>query len=252
MTSGAGTYHWMAPEVLSGQSYDEKVGILLHFAWESQVDVYSYGICLFELITRRIPYDTSGGCVLILHWFFLLFQYYFRFGAGFHRGGGESGKAARWQAGAWGISVLCRRECRQDCPADLNFTMKCCWAHRPTARPGFDTILAPWNCLDEWLGSTRKLWNWWRGQGASFSESACVKFLNDRIQLNCFNNICSTSYLAVARNQILSSSYWSTSWILSHLNDRRWLLLVLRLTFWRSVKVLSIVTLNRWKSALRG
>ena len=25
MTSGAGTYHWMAPEVLSGQTYDEKV-----------------------------------------------------------------------------------------------------------------------------------------------------------------------------------------------------------------------------------
>eukprot|EP00971_Amphidinium_carterae_P197009 3910090-Amphidinium_carterae.1 len=31
MTSGAGTYHWMAPEVLDGHSYDEKV------------DVYSYG-----------------------------------------------------------------------------------------------------------------------------------------------------------------------------------------------------------------
>merc|ERR1719356_411204 len=48
MTSGAGTYHWMAPEVLDGNSYDEKV------------DVYSYGICLYELIARRIPFDTSG------------------------------------------------------------------------------------------------------------------------------------------------------------------------------------------------
>ncbi|CAK0801067.1 unnamed protein product [Prorocentrum cordatum] len=48
MTSGAGTYHWMAPEVLDGHSYDEKI------------DVYSYGICIYELLTRRIPYDGSG------------------------------------------------------------------------------------------------------------------------------------------------------------------------------------------------
>lgn len=99
MTSGAGTYHWMAPEVLSGQSYDEKV------------DVYSYGICLYELITRRIPYDTSGLEPV-------------------------------------SIAVAVSRGKRpdptmvpQDCPADLRFTMKCCWAHRPSGRPGFDTIL---------------------------------------------------------------------------------------------------------------
>merc|ERR1712107_107050 len=48
MTSGAGTYHWMAPEVLDGQFYDEKV------------DVYSYGVLLYELICRRIPFDGSG------------------------------------------------------------------------------------------------------------------------------------------------------------------------------------------------
>eukprot|EP00927_Polykrikos_kofoidii_P018830 TRINITY_DN18775_c0_g1_i1.p1 TRINITY_DN18775_c0_g1~~TRINITY_DN18775_c0_g1_i1.p1 ORF type:complete len:829 (+),score=130.79 TRINITY_DN18775_c0_g1_i1:360-2489(+) len=99
MTSGAGTYHWMAPEVLDGHSYDEKV------------DVYSYGICLFELISRRIPYDSSGLEPVSI---------------------------------AVAVSKGRRPDTTYlpvDCPADLRFTMECCWAHCPTGRPGFDTIL---------------------------------------------------------------------------------------------------------------
>lgn len=99
MTSGAGTYHWMAPEVLDGHKYDEKV------------DVYSYGICLFEVISRRIPYDGSGLEPVSI---------------------------------AVAVSKGRRPDLScvpQDCPADLRFTMECCWAHCPTGRPGFDTIL---------------------------------------------------------------------------------------------------------------
>lgn len=99
MTSGAGTYHWMAPEVLSGHSYDEKI------------DVYSYGICLFEFITRRIPYEGSGLEPVSI---------------------------------AVAVSKGRRPDMScipPDCPADLRFTMECCWAHRPSGRPGFDTIL---------------------------------------------------------------------------------------------------------------
>jgi len=99
MTGGAGTYHWMAPEVLSGQAYDEKV------------DVYSYGICLFELVARKIPYDGSGLEPVSI--------------------AVAVSKGRRPDAGA----------IPQDCPADLRFTMECCWAHRPSGRPGFDTIL---------------------------------------------------------------------------------------------------------------
>ncbi|KAJ6235604.1 serine/threonine-protein kinase -related [Anaeramoeba flamelloides] len=44
MTAQIGTTFWMAPEVLAGSSYDIKC------------DVYSYGILLYELVTRRIPY----------------------------------------------------------------------------------------------------------------------------------------------------------------------------------------------------
>lgn len=45
MTIAAGTCHWMAPEVFTGQNYDEKV------------DVYSYAMILFEIICREIPFE---------------------------------------------------------------------------------------------------------------------------------------------------------------------------------------------------
>ena len=45
MTGQCGAYQWMAPEVIEGRSYTEKA------------DVFSYGIILWELLTRRIPYD---------------------------------------------------------------------------------------------------------------------------------------------------------------------------------------------------
>ncbi|CAM9942732.1 unnamed protein product [Sphacelaria rigidula] len=44
MTGQAGTYHWMAPEVINSQHYTEKA------------DVFSYGIILWEIFTRAIPY----------------------------------------------------------------------------------------------------------------------------------------------------------------------------------------------------
>ena len=45
MTGQCGTYPWMAPEVIGGHIYTEKA------------DVYSYGVNLWELLTRKIPYD---------------------------------------------------------------------------------------------------------------------------------------------------------------------------------------------------
>eukprot|EP00929_Paragymnodinium_shiwhaense_P029315 TRINITY_DN16823_c0_g1_i1.p1 TRINITY_DN16823_c0_g1~~TRINITY_DN16823_c0_g1_i1.p1 ORF type:complete len:417 (-),score=122.96 TRINITY_DN16823_c0_g1_i1:105-1355(-) len=45
MTIGAGTCHWMAPEVLAGDDYNEKV------------DVYSFAMVLFEIICREIPFE---------------------------------------------------------------------------------------------------------------------------------------------------------------------------------------------------
>jgi serine/threonine protein kinase len=45
MTQEVGTKKWMAPEVMRGESYDEKA------------DVYSFGIVLWELLTGCVPFD---------------------------------------------------------------------------------------------------------------------------------------------------------------------------------------------------
>lgn len=44
----AGTRYWMAPEVLTGK-------------YTHAADVYSYGLVLYELVARRVPFQENGG-----------------------------------------------------------------------------------------------------------------------------------------------------------------------------------------------
>jgi serine/threonine protein kinase len=44
MTGQAGTFHWMAPEILENSPYSQKA------------DVYSYGIVLWEILAREPPF----------------------------------------------------------------------------------------------------------------------------------------------------------------------------------------------------
>lgn len=44
MTAETGTYRWMAPEVIKHAKYDERI------------DVFSFAIILWELLTSRLPY----------------------------------------------------------------------------------------------------------------------------------------------------------------------------------------------------
>lgn len=52
MTSKIGTYQWMAPEVIHGFKYTEKA------------DVFSFGVILWELATRKPPYYGIDGQVV--------------------------------------------------------------------------------------------------------------------------------------------------------------------------------------------
>ena len=48
MMTGCGSILWMAPEILLGEKYNEKV------------DVFSYAMCLLELTNRNLPWHGSG------------------------------------------------------------------------------------------------------------------------------------------------------------------------------------------------
>lgn len=58
-----GTYTWMAPELLERPDfYTEKVSSVGDYSRTSmmQVDVYSYGICMYEVMARKMPFSEKG------------------------------------------------------------------------------------------------------------------------------------------------------------------------------------------------
>ncbi|KAL8564032.1 hypothetical protein ACOMHN_016321 [Nucella lapillus] len=56
MTNNKGSAAWMAPEVFEGCNYSEKC------------DVFSWGIILWEVFTRRKPFDEIGGPAFRIMW----------------------------------------------------------------------------------------------------------------------------------------------------------------------------------------
>jgi len=99
MTGGVGTCHWMAPEVLSGMSYNEKA------------DVYSYGVVLYEIACRHIPFEGSGLEPVSV-------------AVAVSRGERPS-----------------LRHLPFDCPEELRYAMQRCWGQVPMARPGLLAVI---------------------------------------------------------------------------------------------------------------
>jgi len=103
MTGSTGTYHWMAPEVINNQYYNEKA------------DVFSFAIIMWEVYTRKIPYNGMGPVQVV-------------------------------------ALVVNRRErprIPSSCPQILAQLMEQCWKHDHRLRPSFNEIVKRLELLPE-------------------------------------------------------------------------------------------------------
>lgn len=102
MTGGIGTYQWMSPEVLANEAYTESA------------DVYSYGIILWEMMTRQVPFSTSTGNQMQV---------------------ALQVMTAGLRPSLSSLPRLPGGDCMY--PAELTGLMTACWAQDPRVRPTF-------------------------------------------------------------------------------------------------------------------
>ncbi|KAH9310221.1 hypothetical protein KI387_038132, partial [Taxus chinensis] len=103
MTAETGTYRWMAPELYSTVTLRQ--GNKKHYS--SKVDVYSFSIVLWELLTNRMPFE------------------------------GMSNLQAAYAAAFKQV----RPSIPDTLPNDLVFLLQSCWAEDPNIRPNFTQIV---------------------------------------------------------------------------------------------------------------
>lgn len=93
--SFAGTVSWMAPEVIRNEPCNEKV------------DIWSFGVVLWEIITKEIPYKDVDSSAII-----------------------------------WGVgSNSLHLPVPDTCPEGFKLLMRQCWSAKPRNRPSFRQIL---------------------------------------------------------------------------------------------------------------
>ncbi|GAA0173047.1 hypothetical protein Leryth_022325 [Lithospermum erythrorhizon] len=101
MTTEAGTYRWMAPEMFSAQPM--KVGVKKHY--DHKVDVYSFSLILWEMITNSTPFKGRTSILV-----------------------------------AYAASSRNLRPSIEKIPEEIVPLLQSCWSNNPKERPEFSQI----------------------------------------------------------------------------------------------------------------
>lgn len=157
LTGGVGTAQWMAPEVLDSKPYDHKV------------DVYSYGMILWEMLTGDIPFNGLTQMEVALSV----------------------------------VTQKIRPKIPLNCPKNLARLIRTCWDDDPAKRPEFRRIVDILeSCSITFSGTDIKQF---QSYIQHFSSNKHISVMEDTIPLVSTKSSPLTSYISSSQNLLTSA-----------------------------------------------